>query len=433
MKSQSFSHLDTAATIATAVIASATAVSTIGGAILQSAIVFGSVDDGRASEQAATAANTSAIRTTDSYRGSRPGMRYNRAVPTEPPPISRRKGEHVEIAASGRAEATSNTLLDDIHLVHQALPELATADIDLSAELAGKRLTAPLVITGMTGGTVEAAQINRDLAVAAQAAGVALGLGSQRAMAEHPELAASYAIRDVAPDVVLLGNIGAVQALALGPARVLELVRRVGADALCVHLNPGQELVQEHGDRDFRGVAAGVARLIDAARVPVIVKETGCGLSAQAARALAQAGATWVDVSGAGGTSWVAVEALRAAPDSDAAALGQELWQWGVPTAVSIALCASAGLSVIASGGVRNGVDVARALALGARLGGMAAPMLRAQQAGGAEAVRAAIDRVAASLRAVCVLTGCRTPGALARAPRHLSARLRAYIEDLQA
>jgi isopentenyl-diphosphate delta-isomerase len=250
-------------------------------------------------------------------------------------------------------------------------------------------------------------------------------------MAEHPELAASYAVRDVAPEVVLLGNIGAVQALALGAGGVGELVARVGADALCVHLNPAQELIQDRGDRDFRGVVAGIARLVEASRVPVIVKETGCGLSAQAARTLVNAGVSCVDVSGAGGTSWVAVEALRAAAGSDAAALGDELWDWGLPTAVSVALCARAGLAVIASGGVRNGRDVSRALALGARCGGMAAPMLRAQRSGGVEAVGALIARVVASIRAVCVLTGCRTPAALARAPRHLGARLRGYLDDL--
>jgi isopentenyl-diphosphate delta-isomerase len=273
--------------------------------------------------------------------------------------------------------------------------------------------------------------VNRDLARAAQAAGIALGLGSQRAMAEHPELAASYQVRDVAPDVVLFGNVGGVQAVAMGPAKVLELARAIGADAMCVHLNPGQELIQDKGDRDFRGVVGVIGKLVETGAMPVIVKETGCGLSPQAARALAGAGVSIVDVSGAGGTSWVAVEALRAAGGSDAAALGKELWDWGLPTAVSVAACVGAGLTTIASGGLRSGYDVARALALGAGAGGMAAPMLRAQRAGGADGVRAAIDRVLDSIRAVCLLTGCRTPFDLARAPRHLGAPLRAFLDDL--
>ncbi len=347
------------------------------------------------------------------------------------PPIARRKADHLEIAASGRAEFARTTLLEEVHLVHQALPELALDDVVLATELAGKRLAAPLVITGMTGGTAEAAQVNRDLARAAQAAGVALGLGSQRAMDEHPELAASYEVRDVAPDVVLFGNVGAVQALAMGPARVIELAKRIGADAMCVHLNPAQELIQAHGDRDFRGVVAGIARLVDASPVPVIVKETGCGISAEAARTLSNAGVRIVDVSGAGGTSWIAVEAVRAPDGSNAAALGNELWDWGVPTAVSVALCVRAGLTVIASGGLRSGYDVARALALGARCGGMAAPMLRAQRAGGADGVGEAIAQVVASIRAVCVLTGCRAAKDLSRAPRHIGAPLRAFIDDM--
>src|SRR5665647_1512367 len=234
------------------------------------------------------------------------------------PAIARRKADHLEVAASGRADFAKSTLLEHVHLIHQALPELAVDQIELRTELVGKLLRAPLVITGMTGGTAEAAAVNRDLARAAQAAGVAFGVGSQRAMAEHPELATSYEVRDVAPDVVLLGNVGAVQVLAMGPARVVELAKRIGADAIAVHLNPGQELIQDRGNRDFRGVRDVIARLVDAAPFEVIVKETGCGLSVEAARALASAGVTTVDVSGAGGTSWVAVEAVRATAGSGA-------------------------------------------------------------------------------------------------------------------
>ncbi len=350
---------------------------------------------------------------------------------SDEPAIAKRKADHLEVAASGRAEFVKSTLLEHVHLVHQALPELTLDEIDLSTVLVGKRLAAPLVITGMTGGTAEAAAVNRDLARAAQAAGVALGLGSQRAMAEHPELARTYQIRDVAPDVVLFGNIGGVQAIAMGPDRVVALTTQIGADAICVHLNPGQELIQDHGDRDFRGVRDAIARLVEVSPVPVIVKETGCGLSAQAARALIAAGVHTVDVSGAGGTSWVAVEAVRAAEGSAAAALGAELWDWGIPTAVSVVGCARAGLDVIASGGLRSGHDVARALALGARAGGMAAPMLRAQRAGGTAAVAALIAQVVGAIRAVCLLTGSRTASDLARAPRHLGAPLRAYLDDL--
>jgi isopentenyl-diphosphate delta-isomerase len=358
------------------------------------------------------------------------GVVENRVA--DEPAIAKRKADHLEVAASGRAEFARSTLLEHVHLIHQALPELAVDEIDLSTTLVGKTLAAPLVITGMTGGTAEAAAVNRDLARAAQAAGIALGLGSQRAMDEHPELIATYEVRDVAPDVVLFGNVGAVQALAMGPARVAELARRIGADAIAIHLNPGQELIQDRGDRDFRGVRDAIARVIEASPVPVIVKETGCGLSREAAASLRAAGVRTVDVAGAGGTSWVAVEAVRAAAGSPAQALGHELWDWGVPTAVSVVACARAGLDTIASGGMRTGYDVARALALGARAGGMAAPMLRAQRAGGHDAVAALIAQIVASIRSICLLTGCRAVHDLAAAPRHLGAPLRAFLDDLQ-
>ena len=263
-------------------------------------------------------------------------------MPDEPA-IAKRKADHLEVAASGRADFKATTLLEHVHLIHQALPELAVDEIDLATAFVGKQLRAPLLITGMTGGTPEASAVNRDLARAAQAAGIAFGVGSQRAMDEHPELADTYQVRDVAPDVVLLGNLGGVQALALGPARIVELAKRIGADALAIHLNPGQELIQAHGDRDFRGVTDAIARLVDATQLPIVVKETGCGLSVEAARALAAAGVDTVDVAGAGGTSWVAVEAERAAVGSGAASLGQELREWGLPTAVSVVACVRAG------------------------------------------------------------------------------------------
>jgi len=212
---------------------------------------------------------------------------------------------------------------------------------------------------------------------------------------------------------------------------VIALARRIGADAIAVHLNPGQELIQERGDRDFRGACDAIARLVAASPVPVIVKETGCGLSLEAARALIKAGVHTVDVAGAGGTSWVAVEAVRATAGSNAAALGNELWDWGVPTAVSVVACARANLNVIASGGLRTGYDIARALALGATAGGMAAPMLRAQRAGGRAAVTALIEQIIGSIRAICLLAGCRSARELARAPRHLGAPLRAFLDDL--
>lgn len=345
------------------------------------------------------------------------------------PPIARRKADHIEIAASGRADfVQTRTLLDQVRLHHQALPEIAFADIDLRTTVAGATLQAPLVITGMTGGTAGAATINRDLARAAERYGVAFGVGSQRAMAEYDELASSYAVRDVAPNVLLFGNIGGVQARAMGATRVGELAKRIEADAMCVHLNPGQEMIQPDGDRDFRGVIDAIATLVRELPVPVIVKETGCGISLRAARMLRDVGVTTVDVAGAGGTSWIAVETERHADHPDYAALGREYWDWGLPTAVSTAICRDVGLHVIASGGIRNGKEIAAALALGATAGGLAAPLLRAQRESGFDGVCQAIDRLLHSVRTACLLTGCQSVAELATAPRTLGAELVAHL-----
>ncbi len=349
-----------------------------------------------------------------------------------PPSISQRKSDHIEIAAQGHGDFDrKTTLLEEVHLVHQSVPELAVNEIDLEATIAGRTLALPFLITGMTGGTEEAGAINRDLATAAEAVGCAFGVGSQRAMAEHAELGDTYRIRDVAPNVFLIGNIGGVQALALGVDGVAKLAESIDANAMAVHLNPGQELIQSGGDRDFRGQVEVIGALTRELGLPVVVKETGCGLSLQACETLAEAGVTTVDVSGAGGTSWVAVETRRADPESEARKLGELLWDWGLPTAVSVVAGRRAGLEVIASGGLRSGYDAARALALGARAVGFAAPALRAQRAGGSQAVVEFLERTANALRAVMLLSGAQSIAALSSAPRHLGAELTAWLDDL--
>ena len=359
--------------------------------------------------------------------GARASVRYNHRMTS----ISRRKADHIEVAASGRADFTRTTLLEHVHLMHQALPELALDAVELGTPFLGRELAAPFIVTGMTGGTPEALQINRDIARAAERVGVAFGVGSQRAMIAHPELEATFQVRDVAPDVFLIGNLGVVQAQNYGPEVVAETAKRIGASAMAIHLNPAQELIQEHGDRDFQGCIDTIARLVESLPVPIVVKETGCGLSPRAAQALAGVGVTAVDVSGAGGTSWIAVEAERAEVGSQAHKLGKELWNWGIPTAVSVAACARYDLEVVASGGLRSGLDVARAIALGATLGGMAAPVLRAQRAGGFDGVLACLQQLVESVRSVCLLAGCARAADLASAPRHLGAELRTWLDDL--
>jgi isopentenyl-diphosphate Delta-isomerase len=348
------------------------------------------------------------------------------------PGISQRKADHLAVAASGDADFRERTtLLEQVHLVHQSLPERAASEIDIAVELLGRRLAAPLVISGMTGGTAEARRINCDLARAAQRLGIGFGVGSQRAMALDPALTSTFAVRDSAPDVFLIGNLGVVQAREFGCDRVAELARTIGADAMAIHLNPAMEMIQADGDRDFAGALQTVSDLVSQLDIPVIVKETGCGLSAEVAQAVAAVGVRAVDVGGAGGTSWVAVEARRAAAGSDEAALGEELWDWGIPTAVSVVACARAGLEVIAAGGLRSGYDVARAMALGARCGGLAAPVLRAHRDGGYAGAEAFLRRVISSLRTVTLLCGRARASELAQAPAHLGPELRSWLTDL--
>jgi isopentenyl-diphosphate Delta-isomerase len=350
----------------------------------------------------------------------------------EEPKIARRKADHIALAASGEVEfRETSTLLECVRLVHQSLPELSVDAVDLRARIAGRELAAPVIVSGMTGGTEEAGVLNRDLARAAAHLGLAFGLGSQRAMSLHPELTPTFQVRDAAPGVFLLGNLGVVQARELGVERVRELLARVGADAVCVHLNPAMEVVQDGGDRDFRGALETIGRLVEGVGVPVIAKETGCGLSRDAARALAGVGVKTVDVSGAGGTSWVGVEARRAAEGSQARTIGEQLWDWGIPTAVSIACCVAEGLEVIATGGLRTGVDVARALALGASAGGLAAPVLRAHRSAGYDGAVAYLREVIAGVRAVTLLCGRARSADLAGAPKVLTGELRHWLKDL--
>lgn len=339
-----------------------------------------------------------------------------------------RKRSHLELCATQDVEHHGRTLLDDVHLLHDALPELSIDEIDLATELLGRRVEAPILISGMSGGTPEAGRLNRALAAAAEKFGLGMGVGSQRAMLLDPATVETYRVRDVAPNILLLANLGVVQARDAGPGAAAELVDAVHADALCIHLNPAQELAQDEGDRDFRGCAATLEALVAALPVPVIVKETGCGLSRRTLARLRGAGVRWVDVAGAGGTSWPGVESLRGSARQRA--LGGALREWGIPTAASLCFAREAGFDVIASGGLRDAGDVMRALALGAELGGMALPWLRAHERGGLAGVLTFAEALTESLRAMMLLVGARKLDELARLPRVLGPRLRAWLAE---
>lgn len=345
--------------------------------------------------------------------------------------ISHRKADHIDLAAHGDvAFKSTTTLVECVRLVHDALPELAYSDVDPSVHVLGKRLRAPILIAAMTGGTERARAINRELAAIAEERGYAFGLGSQRAMHVRPELAATYQVRDVAPTALLLGNVGIVQARSMGTSEIEELARAVGADALCIHLNPAMELVQPEGDRDFSGGIATLERLSAELSMPVVAKETGCGISAGVARRLRAAGVRHLDVSGAGGTSWVAVETERA--DADRRALGETFREWGIPTAASVALAAPFGFrTLFATGGLKSGLDIAKAIALGAHVGGVARGVLQAFDRGGRAGALAELDRLEAELRTAMLLCGARSVSDLQSAPRVVLGELAEWLRQL--
>jgi isopentenyl-diphosphate delta-isomerase len=347
--------------------------------------------------------------------------------------IARRKTDHLHIAASGAGAFVRSNLLECVQLVHAALPELSLDEIDLSTTLLGRRLAAPLMIAGMTGGTKEGASINRVLAATAEKLGIAFGLGSLRPMLDQPALAATFQVRRVAPSVFLFANLGLAQLRQMKTAAVAEAMDRVSADALCIHLNPGQELAQPGGDRDFRGGLATIRRLCADLGRPLLVKETGCGISPSVARVLEDAGVAAIDVSGAGGTSWIGIESLRARGEQ--AARGHELREWGIPTAACVGWLDSSGLraEIVASGGVRTGLDAARALALGARVVALAQPALAAARKGGERGAIAYLSGIVDGLRRVCLLSGQRNVADLAHAPRVITGELALWLAQRPA
>ncbi|MCX8195954.1 MAG: type 2 isopentenyl-diphosphate Delta-isomerase [Acidilobaceae archaeon] len=348
-----------------------------------------------------------------------------------------RKLEHVKLLLANKVESGESTLLEHVRIAHNPLPELDLEEVDLSVEFCGgKRLKAPLMITGMTGGHKDVAWINEKLAMIAEEFGIAMGVGSQRAAIEDESLAETFAVaRKSASKAVIVANIGAPQlAKGYGLREAERAVEMVEADALAIHLNPGQEAFQDEGDTDFRGVMKKIIEISSKLSVPVIVKEVGTGLSRHAVAALYNAGVMCFDVAGLGGTNWIKAEVLRSKarhgePLRPAGGL-EDLW--GNPTAVAIveARLAAPKAFVLGSGGIRNGLDAARAIALGADAVGMALPALRALVNGGEDALRKLLRAVIYQLKVSTFLAGEKRVLGLWRAPISVGGRLREELEE---
>ena len=326
-------------------------------------------------------------------------------------PTNQRKHDHLRTFERDPDVERHKHYFDAIHLTHRALPEVALAEVDASIEFIGKHLSFPLLISSMTGGSEAIFQkINRNLALAAEAEGVAMGVGSERVMFTTPAARKSFDVRRYAPTAPLLANLGAVQLnYGFGLAECRAAVAALGADALILHLNPLQEAVQREGDTDFRGVAAKLGEVVRKLGRPVIVKEVGSGLSLADAQLLVKNGIKILDVAGAGGTSWSRIEHHRRAATEAGDDLGLVFQDWGLPTPLALQALQPLRkkVTLIASGGIRTGVDMAKAVVLGANLCGVAAPLLAPAQKS-VEAVRAVIQRLRREFVTAMFLLGCR-------------------------
>ena len=337
---------------------------------------------------------------------------------TSPEIHERRKADHIRInLEEDVAFKQLTTGFEKYFFLHQALPELNLDEISTGVRLFGKALQTPLLISSMTGGTARAHKINLMLAEGAQEAGIAMGLGSQRAAIEDPSLTPTYQVRSAAPDILLLANLGAVQLnYSYGIDQCRRAIEMVGADALILHFNALQEAVQPEGDGNFSNLLRAIETVCSLLEVPVVAKEVGWGFSHDTARRLADAGIAAIDVAGAGGTSWSQVEMHRA-PTARHARVAGAFIDWGIPTAVSIQLCRRGApeLPIFASGGIKSGIDVAKSIALGAQVAGLAGDFLRAADEFGVQGVVQLAGAITDELRVAMFCSGASSIEKLAK------------------
>lgn len=342
---------------------------------------------------------------------------------------SKRKIEHLDICTRENVESKGNGF-DDVELVHRCLPEINKADISTGTSFLGHRFSAPLMIASMTGGHPGTTEVNANLAIAAEALGLGMGVGSQRAALEDPSLEDSYRIvREKAPHAFIYGNIGAPQLSQYKVEDLERAVEMIGADAMAIHLNFLQEAIQPEGQVDARSIIERIADVAAQLSVPVIVKETGAGICHMDAYTLKKAGVAALDVGGRGGTSWAGVEVYRARAEIDEIGehLGMKFWNWGIPTAVSL-VEADIGLPLIATGGIRDGIMVAKALALGASMSSIALPLVAAARIS-PEKVKKQLESYIEELKVAMFLTGSRSADDLKKAPLVISGKTRDALE----
>jgi len=344
-----------------------------------------------------------------------------------------RKSSHIQTCIENNVQAKGTTTgFEDIYLIHQALPDFSLEDVNISMIFFDKPLSAPIMIEAMTGGTEEAAFINAQLAKTAESINIAMGVGSQRAAIENSDLTYTYEVaRENAPNAFLLANLGVCQFVKdYSIIEVKKAINMIKADALAIHLNPLQEAVQPNGDTLFSGAYNKISDLIPKVDVPVIAKETGAGISAETAKKLEKAGFKGIDVGGAGGTSFAGVEALRA-KDSlyyYHAELGNVFWDWGIPTAPSIfEVKHSTNLTLIASGGIRSGIDIAKAIVLGAQVAGVALPLLKPAMKS-SKFVNECVRDLIGQLKTAMFLTGARDLSELKNKPMVITGKTREWL-----
>jgi len=332
--------------------------------------------------------------------------------------ISERKKNHIDICVDGdkfSVEGNQGSGFNQLGFIHEALPEINYDNINTQTTFLDCALSLPLFISCMTGGSSRGLVVNKELAKAAQQARIPIGLGSIRVIFHKPDAFDDFYIKPNAPDVPVLANLGSVQVRDIPHDKIIELLKRLEVQALVVHLNPGQELAQPDGDRDFSGVLPALEKFINLCPIPVIVKETGFGIRPSRVRTLLGMGASYIDLAGSGGTNWMLVEGYRV-PD-DARSYSRRFSGWGLPTAMLLDVLGPCDGKILASGGLRDGVDLAKAVALGAHLGGMALPFIREVVADGAEAVIARVEKISHDLRSVMLLTGSPDLNSLTKAP----------------